>query len=513
MTIERFPTVEDPQNDVNNAILLFGRRFHPDQTVVEHLAEFLLSFASEKVLDGSQVGSGFPKVPVDVGELSYRTETGLPLKFFSFFPISKLETRHRVHQKLFAKEMEQVSSDVKCKSRQDAEQFLKSLQCLLSGFVGVAGSRTWCAHTFLPITRSLLFSEVMWKHSSAREKTGDVSELSKYFNLSAHSFMARGGESLYLQLLHLFSLDQSDIREVFPADGYEHVLSQFGNLEVDLSRGLNSYLDDLDRMLQPLVRFVKDQFSEIDKVGSSGNLNRFGWIPKETTVEAALFAWELRNICDAQIAAIERAELLQTLCSLHVLRTHCFQAIRHHPKIFSPPGFVGGYSWVPAPIGEANPEIRKLSIQNYERMHQCLLYAVTRPDYVNRTDSKDRAADSEKNGPGLLRRIGKSLGVVVPPTGSPIRFTLPPHVVRCLVPALVPPGTRMRLDAFIERVYLHFGIALSPGQLIQAQRWTDPDIPAKLSWAQPDWFIRSLMSAGFLFPLSDAVSIVENPFK
>jgi hypothetical protein len=71
----------------------------------------------------------------------------------------------------------------------------------------------------------------------------------------------------------------------------------------------------------------------------------------------------------------------------------------------------------------------------------------------------------------------------------------------------------MRLDAFIERVYLHFGIALSPGQLIQAQRWTDPDIPAKLSWAQPDWFIRSLMSAGFLFPLSDAVSIVENPFK
>ena len=93
VVLQRFPSGRENDNvgTDNPAIHIYGRRFYKDQTPVEYLAEFLLVFASPKQENGE--GSyQFANVPC------YWPEDRLALKLFSFFPSSKLETRHPVHR-------------------------------------------------------------------------------------------------------------------------------------------------------------------------------------------------------------------------------------------------------------------------------------------------------------------------------------------------------------------------------------------------------------------------------
>ncbi len=100
--LDRFPSAGDrgiPADQKNPAIRLYGRRFHKDQTPVEYLAEFLLVFASPK--GGEQ--NGTYSLSLETSDVSpcYWPDDRIALKLFAFFPSSKLDTRHPVHQKAY----------------------------------------------------------------------------------------------------------------------------------------------------------------------------------------------------------------------------------------------------------------------------------------------------------------------------------------------------------------------------------------------------------------------------
>jgi hypothetical protein len=205
--MQRFPNITDEKGkgENNAAIQLFGRRFYKDQTPVEYLAEFLLVFASAKSSEG---GYRYQFRAVDSQtELKYWPEDRLPLKFFSFFASSKLETRYRVHSAAYRGAIEALKGKITA-SEQKRDLSVRLLQSLFSGFVGVAKNRTWATQTFLPASECLLAREVDWRHTKAVGKNPNPAnwdETMPYFDTAAHNFMARGGELIYLQLLNVFS--------------------------------------------------------------------------------------------------------------------------------------------------------------------------------------------------------------------------------------------------------------------------------------------------------------------
>jgi hypothetical protein len=114
-------------------------------------------------------------------------------------------------------------------------------------------------------------------------------------------------------------------------------------------------------------------------------------------------------------------------------------------------------------------------------------------------------------GTKLMRKLGKALGVVVPYTGDGTRFRLTDEAIRMLVPALLPPGARLSAEAFERRLFLHFGLVLGGDLATQAAAWATPDASPKANWPRATWFADALAAGGFLIPLSDAVSMVQNP--
>jgi hypothetical protein len=89
----------------------------------------------------------------------------------------------------------------------------------------------------------------------------------------------------------------------------------------------------------------------------------------------------------------------------------------------------------------------------------------------------------------LFRKLGKEIGLVVPPTGPHMRLTLPSDLVRFLVASLIEPGTRVRLDEFYRRIYAHYGIALSSKAVSEALGWLGDSMDALAVPQESIWFV------------------------
>ena len=71
----------------------------------------------------------------------------------------------------------------------------------------------------------------------------------------------------------------------------------------------------------------------------------------------------------------------------------------------------------------------------------------------------------------------------------------------------------MRLTHFYQRVFAHYGIALSGQQLAVALAWSgsETDSESYAVSSNTGWIEEALQQGGFLVELSDAVSMVHNP--
>lgn len=519
---ERFPELKfEPRQDSNPAIQLMGRRFVKDQTVVEYLTEFMLVANSEKLWGGKSSTEIFPIYDEWTEPLRYKPGTGLALKFFTFFATSKLETRHPKHQDKFRQQLDEFRDQISGLDKDDHVYFVRALQSLMAGFAGVTQSRTWATQTFTPICGSLLSREVMWAHTKAMQnRDGDWNSLTAYFEINKHNFMARGGEALYLQILHLLNAkDTENLDLLLQQPEYFHLIAgecvaeNAALLRQRITSGITDCLNRLESTIGRIAKFISNSWRELEPERLQNVDASLGWIPTKSLFESFLFAWELGNVLDAEIDCLEKVEVLKILCSLQVLRSICCRtaAERQWSTNLS---FKGNYSWVPSPGKEKNAEVNKLACKSYEALENMIRTVMLSPQHFCQTDvsTPKEIESSLEDTQGILRKIGKQLGLVVPPTGQNMRMTLNSDLMRTLVLALVPPGKRVSLDVFECRLFHHFGIAVSNEWLTESARWIFPELPAKTNWGDLSWFPESLRSGGYLFPLSDAVSIVHNPY-
>lgn len=514
---DRFPAHGDqgiPADKKNPAIRLYGRRFYKDQTPVEYLAEFLLVFASPK---GTNKNNSFSLgLDTESGSAIYWPEDRIALKLFSFFPSSKLDTRHPVHQVAYRESLEDIKSRISGSS-EEKEQAVRLIQSLFMGFVGIAKTRTWVTHSFLPASVSLLAREVTWNHPEAmRNSVTDWSTASDYFDGSTHNFFGRGGELLFLQLANLFSgVKCPDVEKMLAQDAYAHLIEcQLSELRIRIERGLQEILTEAIGPIGGLCNFIESTLDSYKLTGSEKS-TKLGWVPSATRPEAFLFAIEIDNICKSSIGPMEKLELLQLLSVMQVLRSLCIQARRIDDRESTTENFVGNYAWITASSEALNADpMRKIAQNSFERIDG-MLYRALRSSRLGKdgviASSKD-LGNGDDNCFRHFRKFGKEIGLVMPRTGRGQRFVLPPSLLRFLVAALVAPGERVRLTDFYERVFAHYGIAIGDRQLAIALRWSGSESGARNYAVSADtaWVEEALKQGGFLVELSDAVSIVHN---
>ena len=516
---KRFPAnVEDLKADRNNpAIRLYGRRFYKDQTPVEYLSEFLLVFASAKKKNGD--GSNQFSLKEESGQPPcYYPEDRVALKLFSFFSSSKLETRHHVHRQAYIEALDAVSKRISG-TKEEREETIRLIQSLLGGFVGVAKNRTWVTHSFLPASTVLLSREISWEHNKAlNNEITDWDSSLAYFKDNLRNFMSRGGELLFLQIVNFFSkLDATQLIVIFEREEYCHLKIRTNGLHERLEHGVRTILEESIGQIGGIVKLIEGTLEKY-KINPHIKSTGLGWVSAASRTEAMLFAMEMDNICASNLGAIDKLELLQTLCSFQILRSLCFQARRIDETEGITPGFVGNYAWmVTDPDAKIGMPIRQMAESSFNQI-DALLYRALRSSklYDNGIPHTNKnLSNGDDNCFRHFRKFSKEIGLVIPRTGAGQRFTLHQGLLRFLVAALVFPGERVRLTTFYRRVFAHYGIALGGEQLAVALRWSGNESGGE-SYAvssSTDWVEEALKQGGFLVELSDAVSMVQNPGK
>jgi hypothetical protein len=523
---EYFPT-SGIKDDYNPAILLFGKRFFVDQTVLELMAEFLAVGFSEKWI-GQGEGFMSPLPSLDElqkwavnssAELYYKPPVKLNLKLFAFLSCSRVDTRHDVHKEHYKYLVTRLKDHIKV-SNGDATVAIEWIEELLRGFQGAGFNRTWCAQTFFPVSRSLLTRETIWNKSKEKKFNNWHESISNY-EWSKHIFMARGGELLYLQLCNVFITKQEDIDKLAELMGFSKEETDLTLLHHSLQEGLYKLSGQFTSAFDQLVDFIELLDQETHVKTNRGN-DRLGcaWCTRDSWRESYLFAVEINRLLSAVLDPVERLELFMTGCALQVLRSICAQSVRYAgaPNVAARDN-APGYAWLFSPPHSSSRQQRVASHGNLQVVLGVIQKALRFPDLQQKAGQcPDKSISTlygeadKKYGHKLFLALAKKLGIVVPKTGSGARFIMTDSLLRYLVLVLLPPGKRCTYDEFLRRLYRHFGIAIEGDELADAINWSGLPASSNIKSVKESWLAEMLRAGGFLTELSDACSIVCNTF-
>ncbi|MCD6304950.1 MAG: hypothetical protein J7M32_01525 [Deltaproteobacteria bacterium] len=528
-----FPSISNGSEKSDNpAIILFGNRFIAEQSPLELLVELLLVASSPKKLGNSaETTEAFPSVKQirnwakqkNMGPLSYAPKTRLCLKLFAFLGSSSIETRHPSHQAKYRELLKALAEKIES-NEFDKTEILQSMENLFLGFLGAGLNRTWCTQTFFPVALEMLGSEVLWENAKAKRSNIHLwDEALRLFSSNKHIFLARGGELLYLQICNALVKGKiSELNEHY-ALGFNYEEIDPENLRSILASGFRRVIGSCPAGLGELAEWIDqaDGFTAgyTDRSRDEQRFAKAGWCPRESWPEASLFAVELARLCSVGIDPIERIELLTLACVFHVLRSLCAQSIRYSAEVNERRnlGSATGYAWIVGPVRTEDRVIRDLSHRCLVRVQDIIRTALRNKSIATSIppallEKRYNEAD-RRYGHKLFLSLSKKIGLVIPQRGPGARFVLSDRILRFLVMALVRPGDRCTLETFKRRLYAHFGIAVDGDEISRACQWADIPVPTTTRQPGGRWFESMLRQAGFLIELSDAISLVQNPFQ
>jgi hypothetical protein len=547
--VEPFPSFERELNrkgdeDFNPAIQLFGRRFFNDQTTSELLLEFMLVATSIKRIQRHEIAREMllPDLELlrswpDGARLEYAPKARLNLKLFAFINGSKLETRHETHREHYRELISRLTAPERLviSGAIEPDDVLRTLENLLVGFQSVGGDRTWCAQAFLPVARNLIGAETLWnetdaKRAAVRDWSDVVERFLHFFSFGRHRFLARGGELLYLQLCNALRIDttaaQAWLNNV--GVGFSGIESNTDALHVALGEALLSVfsgspgtIDDLAHFIDSCVETTTSKKTDIDAKTNEPRFMSCGWCPAESWREGILFAIELLRLCRAVIDPIERLELLEIACAMQVLRSLCAQAARYTPQSKEATGASGplGYVWAISDPAGGHVAVKQISRRNVNAVQRLIYDALRDPRIRSLYDDRDpREVDSvyadadRRYGHKLFLTVAKRLGLITPRRGGNARFVLNDRLLRYLVLSTIRPGERVTYESFKKLLFAHHGLAVDDHAIGQSCLWSGTSPLTTLGGKADEWLLQMLNASGVLVRLSDACSLVMNPF-
>lgn len=492
---ERFPSNVSLPESLQSR--LFGHRLKPNQTLYEYLIEFLQVMLSKKEIDASlaKVDDFFPVMPAvaENGIASFTVQTGMAFKRFVFFSNGKIDTKAPVDQNAYDEYVKVLKkSMVDIPSEAERDKCIAILQNLLYGFSAVNQNRAWFFQNMLPIC-----PEVVLPEGAGEKKLRDIDfsitndEVDNGFEFGKYTYMCRGGEVYYLHLLHAFNADTTQAGQ-----------DRRTSIERNLLAMLQAY---------PQFSDLYKAFDQLWNMPAKRIEKKLGTIPVCYSDCDFNTVSELATFLGCKIYPFDKMDTFAVGIVLQILR------LLYHASCQKNKG-----AWVLDLCEKStdNKEMYKLATSQYEfcedQMESYIYqgYAFFKNDFDSSTKRKD-IKSAEDDSRSLFRKLGKTIGLVVPfGKGSGTRFTLSEEVIKFLVLAIVNPQGKITLNTFASLLYDHYGMIIGPAEYeIAAAERIVPQI-SDTSFLQNNLeaFSQKLKDCGFLRDLSDATSIVENPY-
>ncbi|WP_409967437.1 hypothetical protein RFF05_12685 [Bengtsoniella intestinalis] len=481
----------------NPAIHIFGNRFYHDQTIYEYLIEFLLIFASAKDENQHEKFSFHTSDPT-----YYYVEPRVAFRRFVFLEKAKKSGRlpedYNAYQNLKAMLYEKIEATTET----EKETFLLALQDLFYGYAAVLKKRSWCAQGLLPLCPEMICceqlpNEVERKKVVKAMESGEKSlvDFDTSFDLTHHDFLARGGEMYYLHLLQILEHDSSKRQQ--------------------LESLLTHLLCSKSQQLSSIANWVQTTWEENNNFDSSKMVKRMhiGCIPNGAYISSGTSAVdELLNFLSNELHPVKRVDLLAKGMMFQIMRMISERTAESLNAPVIP--------WIiDMRATKGNDTIKKIATQNFAQVYDQITDTInTHNNLLNSAATPDKryslCSDAKKDSCDIFKGKGKELLCIIPSNGANERFSLSEDILRFLVLSIIKPGQKMDLNMFLEELYAHFHLVIGPNEYKKTIKTDslDPELINSFHHNK-DAFQQFLKATGFLRDLSDATSIVENPYR
>ena len=487
--MEIFPKGKNEDNKLPLSTLIFGHRFKSDQTLYEYLTEFLLVFVSAKDKD---LEKGKMRFHDDLEkDLSYWVEPRMALRRFIFFDKTKKKGSIPEDSKAYQEMIELLIDKMDVSDRASAREYVEDIQDLFHGYAAVVRNRFWGAQTLLPICPEFVLCGVDPTEKKRRKAVnGDFENLDSTFDFTRHNFLSRGGELYYLHLLQ--GLDGDSQRQK--------------RLEYLLNDLVNGQCKKISKLAEYIQTTWEKQYS-LDKLSKKLDV---AYIPA-TGYKACgnSSVNELINFLSCKLHPVTRIEILAKGVMLQIMRMMSSRVADYLGKEKS--------AWIVDMKGKTTSTIKKIAHESFQNIESDFMTAINQKANEIEVESKDRmkkVREARINSLDIFKSKGKEIQCIIPVTGPFERFTLSEDIIRFLVLALVPSGDKMTLKMFLEKLYQNYRIVIGPEEYRKSLENSIVDSSLANSFDENVIAFQAfLRSTGFLKELSDATSIVVNPYE
>lgn len=497
--MDTFPTgmnsdYERMENGKIISSMLFGNRFKSDQTLYEYLIEFLLVFTSAKKADLAQGKMRFHDITVEE-KLSYWVEPRMALRRFVFYDKARKKGTIKADEQAYQQMIAILKSKMEGMSDDDKNEYIESIQDLFHGYAVVIKKRFWGAQALLPICPEFMMcgcdpSEK--KRKASVDWDNDSITVDTKFSFDKRNFLARGGEVYYLHILQ--GLEGQEEKKVI----LENLLYDLAGVQCE--------------KISKIASFVQDSWEEemgFEKSNLCQQL-KLSFIPANAYKECENYSInELINFLSCKMHPINRMEILAKGIMFQIMRMMTCRVANYLG--------IEKRKWIIDMNGVSKDTVKKIAADSYSNIEADFMTA------LNKSARELNASDDElmtvvqrgkQDSLDIFRAKGKEMQCIIPNKGAFERFSLPEDIIRFLVLSLIAPEEKMTLNMFLDKLYIHYGIVIGPNEYrksLDGDKSLDTSLASSFTENEAA-FQNFLKETGFLKELSDATSIVVNPY-
>lgn len=472
--------------------LIFGNRFKSDQTLYEYLIEFLLVFVSAKNEDLNTGKMKFHDLSVD-NKLYYWVEPRMALRRFIFFDKSKKKGSIPEDAIAYQEMINLIVDKMDISDKEEAKEYVENIQDLFHGYAAVVRNRFWGAQTLLPICPEFVLCGVDPTESKRRKNVKwekEPQSLDEYFDFTRHNFLSRGGELYYLHLLQALSINK--------------------NNQIILEDLLNDLMNNQCQKISKLADFVQESWEKQYSINKITQRMEVSYIPASGYKECGSYSVdELISYLNCKLHPITRIEILAKGVMLQIMRMMSFRVADYLEK--------EPLTWIVDMKGVTTDTVKKLAHDSFRNIESDFMTAINKmanETSVGADQRMKKVREARINSLDIFKNKGKELQCIIPISGPFERFTLSEDIIRFLVLSLVKPGDKMTLNMFLEKLYTNYRIVIGPEEYKKSLKNSSMGSSLVNSFSENVLAFQCfLRDTGFLRELSDATSIVVNPYE